>query len=65
MKVDCIVLRHLPPEGKKREHLVVGLIALDVSGGVEHELALGVLGKECKRPLHPLAPGAGPMLFEH
>ena len=34
------------PEGEEGEHLVVGLLVLDVGGCVEKELGLGILGEE-------------------
>ncbi|MFH1147520.1 MAG: hypothetical protein V1736_07415, partial [Pseudomonadota bacterium] len=46
-------------------HLVIGLIALDIRGGVKDEFALGVLGKESKGALHPFSSGTGPMGFKH
>jgi len=53
-----------PPEGEELEHLVIGLIAMDVGVGVEHELGLCILGEERQHRLHGLAPGPGPMGLE-
>jgi len=52
------------PEREELGHLVLGLGSLDVSGGVEEELGVGVLREERQDALHDLAAGAGPVPLE-
>ena len=53
------------PEGQKIQDLAVGLLPLDIGGGIDYELGVGVLGKEGKRPFHHLVAGTGPMFLQH
>ena len=56
---------NLFPEGKKAQHLIIGLLALDVGGCIKDQLGAGILGEKRQSPFHPFVPGAGPVLIQH
>jgi len=53
------------PEGEKAHHLIIGFLALDVSGCIKDQLGCSILGKKSQGPFHSFVPGAGPVLIQH
>jgi len=56
---------HPLPERKEGEHLVVGLLFLDVCRGIEQEFRLSILSKEGECPLHDPSLAPAQWLLEH
>ena len=52
------------PEGEKTQHLIIGLLALDVGGCIKDELGGGILGKKGQRPFHSFVSGSCPVLIQ-
>ena len=56
---------NLFPEGEKAQHLIVGLLALDVGGCIKDQLGTCILGKKRQSPFHSFVPGTGPVLIQY
>ena len=55
----------LSPKGEKIQHLIIGLLALDVGGCIKDELGGGILGKKGQCPFHSFVSGPGPVLVQY